>query len=84
MFVLFNCRFFFSSVISHQSSASPYTQRVVVSSPSSHYVIEMVRKEFENHKLLTVQRGLLHDYLGMTIDLSVKGKVMITIFDFMS
>ena len=53
-------------------------------SPSSHYVIEMVRKEFENHKLLTVQRGLLHDYLGMTIDLSVKGKVMITIFDFMS
>jgi hypothetical protein len=45
-------------------------------------VIEMVRKEFGNHKPLTVQRGLLHDYLGMTIDLSVKGKVMITMIDF--
>jgi hypothetical protein len=32
-------------------------------------VIEMVGKEFGNHKPLTVQRGLLHDYLGMTIDL---------------
>jgi hypothetical protein len=45
-------------------------------------VIELVRKEFANHKPLTVQRGLLHDYLGMTIDLSVEGKVMITMIDF--
>jgi hypothetical protein len=45
-------------------------------------IIELVRKEFANHKPLTVQRGLLHDYLGMTIDLSVKGKVMITMIDF--
>jgi hypothetical protein len=45
-------------------------------------IIEMVGKEFGNHKPLTVQRGLLHDYLGMTIDLSVKGKVMITMIDF--
>jgi hypothetical protein len=42
----------------------------------------VVGKEFGNHKPLTVQRGLLHDYLGMTIDLSVKGKVMITMIDF--
>jgi hypothetical protein len=45
-------------------------------------VIEMVGREFSNHKPLTVQRGLLHDYLGMTIDLLVKGKVMITMIDF--
>jgi hypothetical protein len=45
-------------------------------------VIEMVGKEFGNHKPLTVQRGVLHDYLGMTIDLSIKGKVMITMIDF--
>jgi hypothetical protein len=45
-------------------------------------VIGMIGKEFGNHKPLTIQRGLLHDYLGMTIDLSVEGKVMITMIDF--
>jgi hypothetical protein len=45
-------------------------------------VIGIVEKEFAKHKPLTVQRGLLHDYLGMTIDFSEKGKVMITMIDF--
>jgi nitrous oxide reductase len=45
-------------------------------------VIEIIEKEFAKHKPLTIQRGLLHDYLGKTIDVSVKGKVMITMIDF--
>jgi hypothetical protein len=36
-------------------------------------VIEIIEKEFAKHKPLTVQRALLHDYIGMTIDFS-KGK----------
>ena len=44
-------------------------------------VIEVIEKEFGKHKPLTVQRGLLHDYLGMTIDLSMKPRVMITMID---
>jgi hypothetical protein len=42
----------------------------------------IVEKEFAKHKPLIIQRGMLHDYLGMTIDFSVKGKVMITMMDF--
>ena len=45
-------------------------------------IIELIEKEFAKHKPLTVQRGLLHDYLGMTIDFSIIGKVMITMIDF--
>ena len=44
-------------------------------------IIEILDKEFGKHKPLTVQRGLLHDYLGMTIDFSIIGKVMITMID---
>ena len=35
-------------------------------------VIKIIEKDFAKHKPLTVQRGLLHDYLGMTIDFSIK------------
>jgi hypothetical protein len=45
-------------------------------------VISIIEKEFAKHKPLTIQRGLLHDYLGMTINFSIKGKVMITMIDF--
>jgi hypothetical protein len=45
-------------------------------------VIKVIEAEFAKHAPLTVQRGLLHDYLGMTIDFSIKGKVMITMIDF--
>jgi hypothetical protein len=44
-------------------------------------IIGIVEKEFAKHKPLTIQIGLLHDYLGMTIDFSVKRKVMITMID---
>ena len=44
-------------------------------------IIKIIEKEFGKHKPLTVQRGLLHDYLGMTIDFSIVGKVMITMID---
>jgi hypothetical protein len=45
-------------------------------------VVKVIEAEFAKHAPLTVQRGLLHDYLGMTIDFSIKGKVMITMIDF--
>jgi hypothetical protein len=45
-------------------------------------VIKILEMEFAKHKPLTVRRGVLHDYLGMTIDFSKKGKVMITMIDF--
>ena len=35
-------------------------------------VIMIIEKDFAKYKPLTVQRGLLHDYLGMTIDFSIK------------
>ena len=35
-------------------------------------VIKIIEKDFATHKPLIVQRGLLHDYLGMTIDFSIK------------
>ena len=44
-------------------------------------MIKILEKEFAKHKPLTVRRGDLHDYLGMTIDFSNIGQVMVTMID---
>ena len=38
-------------------------------------VIEMIKKEFGKEAPLTVNRGKIHDYLGMTLDFTEDGKV---------
>jgi hypothetical protein len=45
-------------------------------------VIKQLEGEFGKEAPLTVTRGKLHDYLGMTIDYRVPGKVMIAMFDY--
>jgi len=42
-----------------------------------------LRSEFGNETELSETRGLIHDYLGMTIDYSIPGKVAFTMFDFL-
>ena len=41
-------------------------------------VIELLKSEVGNEAPLTISRGKVHEYLGMTIDFSVKGKVKLT------
>ena len=38
-------------------------------------VIELINKEFRKEAPLTVNRGKVHDYLGMTLDFTEEGKV---------
>jgi hypothetical protein len=38
-------------------------------------VIQMLSDEFGKEAPLTIRRGHVHDYLGMTLDFSVPGKV---------
>jgi hypothetical protein len=45
-------------------------------------VIEKITDQFGKEAPLTVTRGKVHDYLGMTLDYSVKGKVMIKMLDY--
>ena len=40
-------------------------------------------KVYGDHKPLTIHRGKKHEYLGMTLDFKTKGKVMITMYDFL-
>jgi hypothetical protein len=44
-------------------------------------VIEMIDNEFGNEGPLTITRGRIHDYLGMTINYSEQGKVEIKMID---
>ena len=44
-------------------------------------IIGVLQEKFGKHAPLTFTRGKVHDYLGMCIDLSIKGKVMITMID---
>ncbi|KAI2491042.1 Reverse transcriptase (RNA-dependent DNA polymerase) [Fragilaria crotonensis] len=45
-------------------------------------IITMLESEFGNEAPLTITRGKVHDYLGMTIDFSIDGKVMFTMIDY--
>ena len=45
-------------------------------------VIKLLESEFGKEASLTKTRGKLHDYLGMTIDFSITGKVMFTMVDY--
>jgi hypothetical protein len=44
-------------------------------------MIGLIDKEFGKEAPITVTRGKVHDYLGMTLDYSKKGKVMIKMLD---
>jgi hypothetical protein len=45
--------------------------------------VKWLKKLYGNHGKVTVTRGDIHDYLGMTFNFSVKGKVMIDMIDYM-
>ena len=46
------------------------------------FLVEL-RKEFGKEDKLTENTGKIHDYLGMTIDYSIAGKVVFTMYDFL-
>ena len=45
-------------------------------------VIKVINKEFGQEAPLTVNRGKVHDYLGMTLDFTKEGKVKIKMLDY--
>ena len=45
-------------------------------------IIELMKDEFGKEAPLTVTRGKVHDYLGMTLDYSEEGKVKIKMLDY--
>jgi hypothetical protein len=45
-------------------------------------VIALLESEFGKEAPLTVSREKVHEYLGMTVDISVKGKVKFTMIDY--
>ena len=45
-------------------------------------IIQKLQDRYGKLKPLTVTRGSVHDYLGMTLDFSVKGKVMVKMLDY--
>jgi hypothetical protein len=45
-------------------------------------VIDLINAKFGKEAPLTITRGRLHDYLGMTLDYSEKGKVKIKMLDY--
>jgi hypothetical protein len=45
-------------------------------------VIELIRSQFGKEAPLTERRGTRHDYLGMTIDYAVAGKVQVSMTDY--
>ena len=42
-----------------------------------------LRSEFGQEDELTENKGLMHEYLGITIDYSIPGKVVFTMFDYL-
>ncbi len=44
---------------------------------------QMVNKMYGGYRKVNTTRGNVHDYLGMTIDFSKKGEVMIDMMDYM-
>mgnify|MGYP000305707936 CR=1 FL=1 len=47
-------------------------------------VIAMINAEFGKEAPITITRGPIHDYLGMTLDYSEKGKVKIKMLDYVT
>jgi hypothetical protein len=47
------------------------------------HIIDLIDDEFGKEAPLTITRGDIHDYLGMTLDYSEKGKVKIKMIDYM-
>ena len=47
-------------------------------------VIELINKEFGKEAPLTINRGKIHDYLGMTLDFTEEGKVKIKMLDYVA
>ena len=45
-------------------------------------IINMLEAEFGKEAPLTIRRGKIHDYLGMTLDFSLDGKVQISMEDY--
>ena len=45
-------------------------------------VIATINQEFGKETPITVKRGKVHDYLGMTLDYSKEGKVMVKMLDY--
>ena len=45
-------------------------------------IIELLEREYGQESPLTITRGPVHDYLGMTIDYCDKGKVKFTMLDY--
>ena len=45
-------------------------------------IIATLNQEFVNETPLTVNRGKVHDYLGMTLDYSKDGQIMVKMFDY--
>ena len=45
-------------------------------------IIDMIAQEFGKEAPLTINRGKIHDYLGMQLDYSDDNKVKITMFDY--
>jgi hypothetical protein len=44
-------------------------------------IMELMKKEFGKYMELTITQGKIHDYLGIQIDFSKKGKVIMSMFD---
>ena len=47
-------------------------------------IINMLEQEFGKEAPLTICRGKIHDYLGMTLDFSIAGKVQIHMEEYMT
>ena len=47
-------------------------------------MISLLHYEFGQDGPLTVTRGQVHDYLGMTLDFSIPRKVQIQMYDFIN
>ena len=45
-------------------------------------IITMLEEEFGKEAPLTIHRGKVHDYLGMTLDFSIDGKVRVSMEDY--
>ena len=45
-------------------------------------LVDQLELEFGKEAPLTITRGKVHDYLGMTLDFSLPGKVQVSMFDY--
>ena len=45
--------------------------------------LDDLRSEFGQEDELTENKGFIHEYLGITIDYSIAGKVVFTMFDYL-